>query len=184
MNRKFSTSYFKGFTLVELLVALMVMGIVLAAAASLAYAMSSANDSGSDKAEKQAQLRYATMKISELIRNCKLITDIQSDNIEIWAADDDDDNTVDASELVYIDKGNNSDYIRLRTGATETELISNCSNVTFSVHGISPPQTRRVTLFFDLAEDGTVHNYQISATLRGWAGHLLDESGTIIEDDD
>jgi hypothetical protein len=37
---------------------------------------------------------------------------------------------------------------------------------------------------FELEENGVWHNYQISATLRGWAGHLLDGSGNIVSDDD
>ena len=45
-----------GFTLVELLVALMVTSIILSAVATLAYAMTRANDQTSDTAQKQALL--------------------------------------------------------------------------------------------------------------------------------
>ena len=47
----------KGFTLVELLVALMVTSIILAAVATLAFAMGSVKDSTDDTSSKQAQLR-------------------------------------------------------------------------------------------------------------------------------
>ena len=62
-----------GFTLVELLVAMMVTAIILSAVAALAFAMGSANDSSDDTSHKQAQLRHATINVSELIRHCKLV---------------------------------------------------------------------------------------------------------------
>jgi len=64
---------FKGFTLVELLVALVVTSIILAAVATLAYALGTVNDSSNDTAVKQAQLRYATLRISDLIKYSKLV---------------------------------------------------------------------------------------------------------------
>ncbi len=184
MKRKLSTSYFRGFTLVELLVALMVTSVILAAVASLAYAMGSASDITSDTAQKQAQVRYTTLRISELIRHCKLIYDIQGNDIVIWKSDDNADGNVDASELVYIETGVGGDYIRLNSGGSYVDLIGQCSNASFSTHGIAPPETKRLSVFFDLEEEGTIRSYQISATLHARAEHLLDESGNIVQDDD
>jgi len=64
----------KGFTLVELMVVtLIVTGIIMSAIATLAFAFSSAYDATDDTDRKQAQVRYASLRISELIRHCKLI---------------------------------------------------------------------------------------------------------------
>jgi|GEM_PF-584191 len=48
----------------------------------------------------------------------------------------------------------------------------------------SPPYTRRVEISFDLEADGVRRAHKISAYLRAWAGHLLDDSGEIRERDD
>ena len=100
----------KGFTLVELLVALMVSSIVLAAVATLAYAMSSANDSTDDTSRKQAQVRYTTLRISGLIRHCKLICFAGTDDFTVWRGDDNEDGQINASELVIIESGSNGEY--------------------------------------------------------------------------
>ncbi len=47
-----------------------------------------------------------------------------------------------------------------------------------------PPNSRFVTISFDIVENGIARQCQINATLRGWAGNLLDGSGNIVSDDD
>ena len=175
----------KGFTLAELMVALMVTSIVLTAVATLAFALGSANDAGNDTADKQAQVRFATVKISELIRHCKLIYNSSGNDMVIWQADDNGDDAVDSSELVYVETGDNADCISLRYGEDPNKfyVIRQCSNAQFTLDSAAP-QSRFVSISFDLVENGTVHNYQINASLRSWAGHLLDAAGNIVEDDD
>lgn len=103
-----------GFTLVELLVGLVVTGIVLAAVATLAFALGAANQTSGDTSQKQAQVRFATLRISELIRHCKLICGTTGDDIVIWKADDNPENgVIDALELAYIERGSSADYIRI-----------------------------------------------------------------------
>ena len=178
---------FKGFTLVELLVALMVTSIIFTAVATLAYALSSANDATDDTSLKQAQLRYATLRLSELIRHCKLIYDTPDNDIVVWKADKNVDDIVDSNELVYIETGQGRDYIQLREeDKNPVVLIPQCSNVEFGFdEPLVPPTLRKfVSISFDLVENGIDRQYQISAGLRSWAGHLLDGSGNIVSDDD
>jgi len=94
-----------GFTLVELLVALVVTSIILAAVATLTYALGSANETSDDTSEKQAQVRYATLRISELIRYCKLICAAPGDDLAVWRADDNADGEINPQELVYLEMG-------------------------------------------------------------------------------
>ncbi len=198
--------YKKGFTLVELLVALVVTGIVLAAVATLAFAMGAANDVADDSSQKQAQVRYATLRISELIRHCKLICGTPGSNVAIWRADDNDDGQVNINELVYIERGTGRDYLRLcEFPSSDTSLVNlsdietlstsdyivtyvplvpQCSNVQFGFLPELPPQSRFMSISFDILENGIIRQYQISDTLRGWAGNLLDGSGNIVSDDD
>jgi len=200
------TRYKKGFTLVELLVALVVTGIVLAAVATLAFAMGAANDVADDSSQKQAQVRCATLRISELIRHCKLICGTPGGDLAVWRADDNGDGQVNINELVYIERGTGRDYLRLcEFPSSDTSLVNlsdidtlstsdyvvtyvslvpQCSNVEFGFD-VAPPNSRFVNIVFDVLENDIVHQYQISAVLRGWAGNLLDGSGNnIVSDDD
>ncbi len=200
------TRYKKGFTLVELLVALVVTGIVLAAVATLAFAVGTANDVTDDSSQKQAQVRYATLRISELIRHCKLICGTPGSDVAVWRADDNGNGQININELVYIERGTNGDYLRLcKFPSSDTSpvnlsdietlstsdyivtyvpLVPQCGNVQFSFD-VAPPNSRFVSIAFDVLENDIVRQYQISAVLRGWAGNLLDGSGNnIVSDDD
>jgi hypothetical protein len=165
----------------------MVTSIIFTAVATLAYALGAANDSSNNTSVKQAQVRYATLRISELIRYCKLIYDTPGNDIVVWKADNNGDDIVDANELVYIETGLNRDYIQLREASgSPVVLIPQCSNVEFGFDKpLVPPTLRKsVSISFDLTENDIVRQYQIDAALRGWAGHLLDGSGNIVSDDD
>ncbi|MHC4556018.1 MAG: prepilin-type N-terminal cleavage/methylation domain-containing protein [Planctomycetota bacterium] len=205
-----NTRYKNGLTLIELLVAMVVVGVVMTAVATLAYALSSANDSTDDMSRKQAQVRFASLRISDLIRHCKIICCATGDDLAIWRADDNDDGQINISELVYIECGSAQDHLQLcefpssdntaislssigalATGwwsayssdVNYTRLILQCSNVQFGLD-VLPPQSGFVSVSFDVVENDIGRQYQITAALRGWAGNLLDDSGNIVSDDD
>ncbi len=204
----------KGLTLVELLVALSVSSIILTAVATLAFALSSAHDSTEDTSQKQAQVRFATLKLSNLIRYSKLVCYISDDDIAFWVADKNGDKQINISELVYIDKGSESNHIQIYEFPSSVSdpvvnlsdinafssgwwssymsdandpivLVPECSNVQFEFDVPgSPPQSNFVSISFELTEDGTTREYRIDGTLRSRAGNLLDSSGTEIVSDD
>jgi prepilin-type N-terminal cleavage/methylation domain-containing protein len=93
----------KAFTLVELLVALMVTSIVLAAVATLAFAVGSANKSGQDTDRQQAQLRFATIQIKDLLQYSRLILSLDSTGLYCWRSDDDGDCQIDIEEVVRVE---------------------------------------------------------------------------------
>ena len=104
----------KGLTLVELLVALMVTSIVLTAVATLAYALGTVNEASDDTSRKQAEVRYATLRISELVRHCKLICATPGNDIVIWKADDSPSNDrIDVLELAYIENAGEENCMNL-----------------------------------------------------------------------
>ena len=198
--------YKKGFTLVELLLALIVTGILLAAVTTLAFAVGAANDTTDDTSQKQAQVRFATLRISELIRHCKLICGTPNGDLAIWRADNNGDGQININELVYIERGVGGDYLRfceftlsdasivnlsdIQTLSTSSYsvtyilLVPQCTNVQFSFD-VVPPYSRFVSISFDVLENGIVRQYQINTSLRGWAGNLLDAGGNnIVSDDD
>jgi len=204
------TRYKNGFTLVELLVALVVTSIVLTAITTLAFALGSANDTTDDTSQKQAQMRFATLRIQELIRQCKLICSLNNDDIAFWLADNNNDGQINIGELVYIDRGPKKDHlnicsftssndsvIELGTIGTITtkwwstysdaidcmQIIPECSNVQFNLD-VLPPQSKLVSISFDIVENGIARQCQIIAALRSWAGNLLDDDNSITGDDD
>ena len=185
------TRYENGFTLVELLVALMVTSIILTAVATLAFALGTANQSSDDTSRKQAQVRYATLRISEVIKYSKLVYSASESEIVLWQADDDPgDGMVNDTEKVYVKAVPAGDgYTQLQLckgGGSPIVLIPQCSNVQFQFDEPLLPPTRRkfVSISFDLVENGIARQYQMSASLRGWAGNLLDDSGEIVSGDD
>jgi len=204
----------KGFTLVELLLALIITAIVTTAVATLAFALNSATDESDDTSRKQAYIRFAALKISDLVRQSKLVCYAGTDEIALWAGDTNNDEKINIDEVVYIHCGSAQDYLRLceftplnstaidpgSIGAISTNwwsaysstvnyttLVPQCSNVQFGfdVLPILPAlESRFVTISYDIVENGAARQCQISATLRGRAENLLDASGNIVSDDD
>jgi len=173
-----------GFTLVELLVALMVGGVIFAAVAALAYGLGNANRSTDDTCQKQAQLRYATVRIAELIKMSKLFYTASDEEIVLWL-DNNENEKIEETEMVSIRRvgsGNNMQLYEFRSEGEPVALIPRCGNVQFEFDEPSLPPTKRkfVSIRFELLENGIIRQYQINASLRGWAGHLLDEQGNIL----
>ncbi len=103
-----------GLTLVELVVALIVTSIVVTAVVTLAYALDTANDFADDMSLKQAQIRFAALRVSDLIRHCKLVCYASTDEVVLWRADDKYmDGKINIGELVYIEAGALQDHLRL-----------------------------------------------------------------------
>jgi prepilin-type N-terminal cleavage/methylation domain-containing protein len=195
----------KGFTLVELLVAMVITGIVMSAVATLAFAMSSANKSTDNMSEKQAQIRFATLRITDLIRYCRLVCRQIDGDLVIWRADDNNDGEINVNELICLRSGSDRGYLRLcefnspddslltlsdietfnpdKYAVNTIALVPQCSDVQFKFDK-SPPQSRFVSISFDITEDGSVHRYQIDSVLRCRAGNLLNSEGTAIVSDD
>jgi prepilin-type N-terminal cleavage/methylation domain-containing protein len=204
----------KAFTLVELLIALMVTGIILSAVATLAYAMSSASRDSDDTVAKEAQLRQARLRIAELVGQCQLICAAPGNDLAIWQADTIPDGQINVGELIYIERGDGHNILRLcRFPATDSAvvtlaqlnepgrkallvaqysetyvpLIPACEHVEFTLGKASDeavPFTRWLTIAFDLAENGAVHPYEMTETLRAWAGNRLNGTATALVSDD
>ena len=202
-----------GFTLVELLVALMVSSIILTAAATLAYSLGKLNSSSGDSARVQAQVRYVMLRLTDLVKQSRLICSMPAGDLALWRADDNGNNQININELIYIDKGAGSDRLRICEftsagnsqinlcdidtlasqwwqgfGASPvyTTMIPQCSNVEFLTKpdNVEVPYRRFVSISFDIIENEATRHYQINAALRCWAGHLLNDSGDAVESDD
>lgn len=217
-----TTGYQNGFTLIELLLAMIITGIVASAVATLAYAMNSAGVATDDMSKKQAQVRFATLKISDLIRQCTLVCYASTDELAVWAGDTNGDKKINLGEVTYIEAGTAHDHLQLYTftpftGAENTAISLSsivalstnwwstygsrnppipliplktppqCSNVTFylDVPPGSPPNSKIVSIAFNLIENRISSKYQINAALRARAANLYDATtNSIVPDDD
>jgi len=203
------TKQTKGFTLVELLLALVITGIVLTAVTTLAFAMGTANKATEDLSLKQAQIRFATLRIQDLIRHSRLICFASGDDIAIWRADDNSDGNINIGELVYIEAGPNRDHLQICQFSSSDGTVINlgsissfadnwwsvyCSDVDYTVvvpecssvqfeFDILPPRSGFVGITFDVVENDIVRQCQITGKVRGPAVNLLNE-GDITSDDD
>jgi len=200
----------KGFTLVELLMALVVAGVILSSIAALAYAISSASAIGADVYDKQARVRVATLRISDLLRHSRLLCLKSDDSFAVWRSDDNGDGHINLQEIVYVATGSGRSKLKLVTfsSSSDTELglsdistlesgwwsgygagknkivlMYSCENVRFRFDS-APPQTRFVSILFELGEEGQMNEYQINSSVGAWAGHLLDAGGNLVSSDD
>ncbi|MFX0199631.1 MAG: PilW family protein [Candidatus Hodarchaeota archaeon] len=200
-----------GLALIELVIAMIVTSIIATAVVTLAYALDTANGVTDDTSKKQAQIRFAAIRISELIRHVKLVCYAGTNDLAVWKADSNDDGQINIGELAYIEFGSAKDHVQLcefpstnnaainissigsfasnwwsaySADVNYMPLIPQCSKVDFGFMPELPPQSKFVTISFEIVENGIDRQCQINAALRGWAGNLLDESGNIVSDDD
>ncbi|MEN6578117.1 MAG: prepilin-type N-terminal cleavage/methylation domain-containing protein [Phycisphaerales bacterium] len=203
----------RAFTLVELMVGLMVTSVILSAVATLAFAMSHASTAGGDYAHTQAQIRRATVYVSDLITRCRLICAAPGDDLAIWKSDDNGNGRLNLNELVYLERGSTHQYLRLCAFAsvanpeidlddltsttTKTQFVSNyggnytalipeCNEAQFSFLDGAPPATGSLAITFEFEENNATRQCEIVATARCRAAHLLNAAGDalVTTDDD
>lgn len=195
-----------GFTLFELMISLAISAIILSAVASLTYAVSYAIKDTEEISQKQARVRMATLKIKELVKNCKMIVYSAGNDIVIWESDVDSDSKIDSDEIVYIETGSDDkiELVYFNSGATfgifqfisgaaQTWLWSNvdvratfledCSSVSVGFD-VATPQSRFVSISFDYDGPDRITTFEINAQMTGASGYLLDGSGELYSSDD
>jgi prepilin-type N-terminal cleavage/methylation domain-containing protein len=182
-----------GFTLVELLVALLITSIVVSAVATLAFAFGNARDFAEETSQQQSRIRFTTLKLSELIRHCRLVNSVSDETIAIWRNDDNSDENININELVFIDRGSERNYIQLNEYLdasivdfgqvvvpnpvwenSSVTLMEVCVNVEYYLDA-APPNTNLVSIAFDVVEDSGVQHYQLSSKIRCKSEYLLDD---------
>jgi prepilin-type N-terminal cleavage/methylation domain-containing protein len=146
MNRKQRQS--EGFTLVELMMALLVASIVLAAVATLASATTAADRVTDQMGREQSQLRMVSMRLTDMIRRANRVTISAVNGVQLW-------------HDTTIIRG--ADTNTLTIGSKET--YSNCRDITFA-YDTASPDTRFITVSFDITENGISQRHSINAGLR------------------
>ena len=130
-----------GFTLAELIIALVVTAIIMSAVTTLTFALGDVNEKSSQSFQEQAHLRYTMLRLPELIKNAKLIIATPGDDIVIWKADNNPANgMIDILEIAYIEAGVNRNYIKLLeftncSETTESQFQANVSPIAYLDQG-------------------------------------------------
>ncbi len=111
--------------MVELMIAIVITGFITSAAATLAFAFSSVNESSDEISVTQAQVRFASLRLKELISQSKLVCAKTDDDLVLWSRDINRDNDIDVEEVIYIETGPDNNYIQLlEFKSAEVWLIS------------------------------------------------------------
>ena len=194
-----------GFTLAELLMALMVTSIILSAIASLAFALSTAKAETENLSENQAHMRFTTMKITELIKYSRHVMLTDNSRIALWQADTNEDNAINGGELVYIEAsadGTSLDLLDfpdeataviladIQSGTARTDLINIaversvslipvCSSIQMTLSA-----TNLANVSFQIIENEVSQSYQIAAAPLCSAANLIDGTGALVAGDD
>lgn len=150
-----------GFTLVELMVALLVASVVLAAVATLAGAVTAADNATDQMGRQQAQLRQVSMRLSDLIRRANRVIQADDDRFQLWH-DVNADGMATVDELTEVTRG--VDGNGLTIGGIETH--ADCQTVSFG-YDAAAPDTRFITVRFHVMEDSQLQQHSVNARL--WA---------------
>jgi prepilin-type N-terminal cleavage/methylation domain-containing protein len=158
MNQKQKQS--DGFTMIELLVALMIASIVLAAVATLASATAAANSATDQMGREQSQLRQVSMRLADLIRRANRVTVTDDDKFTLWH-DINADGLKTGDELTKVKRVPDTSQLMIGGG----ENYNQCENISFAYDNAFP-DTQFITVSFDVSENGQLQNHSVSARLR------------------
>ena len=183
-----------GFTLAELIIALSVMSIILAAAATLAFAVSTAEAATSKMGQRQAHLRFSSMRIRELARNSCSVFTYSTTGVIFWKDDLNADGKINGNEVawLYVDRVGREytvnltefpDYsdsltmgqlqydnglMKMRmTDEKTTVLLTECLSASISL-----VMQKLVIVDFSLSAEGQSRKYQMSGGIRASAVFL------------
>ena len=149
-----------GFTLVELMMALIIASIVLAAVVTLAGATTAANDATDQMGREQGQLRQVSMRLTDLIRRANRVMAADTDGFQLWH-DNNADGLASADELTQVTRG--ADGNTLTIGSNEA--YTKCRAINFG-YDAAAPDTRFVSIRFQVTENGQLQNHSVNARFR------------------
>ena len=149
-----------GFTLVEMMVALMIASIVLAAVATLAGATTAADQATDQMGREQAQLRMVSVYLTDLIRRANLVTISAVNGFQLWH-DNNADGLKTVDEVTLVVRGADGNTLTIGTSRTHSE----CKNIRFAYDEDSP-DTQFITVSFDVTENGQLQSHSVNARLR------------------
>lgn len=148
-----------GFTVVELLVALLVASIVLAGVATLANAATAAKEATDEMGREQSQIRQLTMYLTDLIQRSNGVTSYSDGEFVLWH-DDNYDSAQTSEELTRVRRGADLNGLEI-VGWKNYDI---CKNV--EINYADAPDITFIMIGFTVTENGLATRYTINGKLR------------------
>jgi len=171
------------------MVALSITAIILAGIVSIVSAVGTATEAARETSEKQAFLRYAMLRVKDVISQSKLVCEKESGYVVLWEDDYNgngkfSDYPDDMPEKKWLMSYGDGSLVIWKQSGTKTLISSDAiTNIRFVVDS-PPPETRIVTVKFTLEENGIQTEYEVSTALRRGIDHLVDDDGDVVQEDD
>ena len=193
-----------GFTLTELLLAIMITGIILSAVASLVFAVGRlwAHNGAADTISSYQH--SVSQQMADLLRHSRLVLDVSNHRIGLWGCDLDHDGEIDVRELVEIRYDAQADRVeRIQYDApagvhvldasvfaasdgfsSVTQPYGSYKHVATLARSVTrwevsynqpAPSTGTITVDFRIEEEAVERNSTFSATLRSRDADLAAE---------
>lgn len=105
----------RGFTMVEILLALSLAGLLALAVAMMLLAVGSATDEAIDTRQLVVHEQVAIVRLGDVLRSSVMILDESADALVVWRADDDGDGVPRLSEITRIEWDGADDVVRTYT---------------------------------------------------------------------
>ena len=157
----------RGFTLLEVLVAMMIVAIVLAAAATMAGALSGAKTANDQINRGTTSLLQIQTRLSDLIMRANEVAWCETGRL-ILLHDNNADGVAaaDNSEYTTIETNGTALIIYRNDDPVNRETYRNC-RLTDIYGDEATPDTTWVKVQFTMTEHGITNTYSVSARLRG-----------------
>ncbi|HML74470.1 MAG TPA: prepilin-type N-terminal cleavage/methylation domain-containing protein [Anaerohalosphaeraceae bacterium] len=156
----------RGFTMAEMLVALMVASIILAAAATMAGALSAGKTANDQVSRNGAYLLQLQTRLTDLIMRANRVAGIDSQGLTLWLDKNNNGLPDIATEYVYVRTSATRDWVII-SGTGFQENYKQSSNVQFYLDNADKALVKHITVQFNMVENGVTQTYTISGTLRG-----------------
>jgi len=156
----------RGFTMAEMLVALMVASIILAAAATMAGALSAGKTANDQVSRNGAYLLQLQTRLSDLIMRANEVVGVNSQGFTLWLDINKDDSKDMVREFFYVRTSATRDWVII-SGTGFQENYKQSSNVQFYLDNADKALVKHITVQFNMVENGVTQTYTISGTLRG-----------------
>lgn len=166
-SRSSKSTQRRGFTLVELLVALMVTAVVLTAAATMAGALSSGKAASDQACRNGAYLMQLESRLSDLIMRANGVLSADGQKIVLWH-DHNGDGFGAISEYTSLEIENTGRFVIYKNSEPmNKEAYAECRNILFLADNADAAQIKNLTIQWDMTENGISQAYSVCGTLRG-----------------
>ena len=154
-----------GFTITELMMALLVASVVLSAVVTLASATTRAKEATDQMGREQSVLRQVTMRLTDALMRANQVYITYSGGFTLWH-DTNADGLATADEYTVVSRGSDTHTLTIGSGGEYPQ----CENIEFGFDAAAP-DTRLVTIWFDLEENGVTERHTINGRLRASDDH-------------